>query len=338
VRRLRLLPLPLVLALAGCGGGGHAGPASCAWRSVRSGTPRTEDLTGLSAPDARHVWVVGGIDRPVIRATTDGGRHWRAERVAAGHNGLADVSFPDDRHGWAVGVHNTLAATRDGGATWHTEPAPVHRDGNLYDVDFVDARHGWITGSHGLILATADGGRTWQREDPGTAADVLDPAFADRRHGLVLADDRALRTDDGGRTWTTAFTPRADRSGVVADTALLAGGRGWVSGSQDDGDATHGVVAATTDGGRTWKAHEDTGLDDVRFGAMAFGDARHGWVGGPSGDLLSTEDGAADWTERPSPTRGGAVLAMAFDGAAHGWAVGQAGTVLVCHPNQRRPG
>jgi photosystem II stability/assembly factor-like uncharacterized protein len=54
------------------------------------------------------------IDWPVIRVTADGGKTWRAQH-AAGTNGLSSVAFTDDRHGWAIGVHNLLLATTDGG-------------------------------------------------------------------------------------------------------------------------------------------------------------------------------------------------------------------------------
>ena len=70
--------------------------------------------------------------------------------------------------------------------------------------------------SGGLILATTDGGANWQRQFSGTKLDLLDVAFADSTHGLVVgrrtkgADPLeaqfigsiVLRTMDGGVTWT----------------------------------------------------------------------------------------------------------------------------------------
>ena len=66
-----------------------------------------------------------------------------------GTNGLSGVSFVDASHGWAVGIHNTLLVTSDGGVSWNPENPGIAHDGNLSAVQFLDARHGWIVGEQG---------------------------------------------------------------------------------------------------------------------------------------------------------------------------------------------
>src|SRR5450755_2947782 len=169
-----LLAMAIVVGLAGCGssgsGGSGPGPASCSWHLQRSGES-ADDLSGVAFPDDLHGWAVGGIDRPVIRVSTDGGATWRAQH-AAGTNGLNSVAFTDDRHGWAVGVHNLLLVTTNRGGSWKPGNPDVSHDGNLYGITFVGAQHGWIVGSGGVIRATANGGRTWTAERSGTGEDL----------------------------------------------------------------------------------------------------------------------------------------------------------------------
>ena len=328
-----VLCVGMVAPLIGCAstasGGARVGAPPCRWhvQSVRPGT--SDDLTGLSFPDTAHGWAVGGIDRPTIRATSNGGRSWHAQH-AGGTNGLSAVSFADQRHGWAVGVHNLLLMTSDGGAHWTVENPHLVRDGNLYGVWFVDDQHGWIVGSGGVIETTADGGRTWSAQQSGTSEDLESVQFTDRRHGWIQTDGEILRTADGGASWARSYTAPSRRSQTVAGETFLSPTLGWVSGSQDDGTANHGVVSQTTNGGQRWTTHDITAFDDVRFGAIAFTDARHGWVAGYQGELFYTDDGGANWAEHDPSTVGNRLYAIVFRDATHGWAVGETGTIIAC--------
>lgn len=126
-----------------------------------------------------------------------------------------------------------------------------------------------------------------------------------------------------------------------------------------------GLVYGTTDGGKTWAAH-DTGAA-VTLHGISFVDAAHGFVVGDKGTLLVTEDGAKTWQARTSGTKehllsvytlGNQAWTSGFDGALlhsadggrtwskqnsgttmalesiffldadRGWAVGWSGTIL----------
>jgi photosystem II stability/assembly factor-like uncharacterized protein len=273
---------------------------------------------------------VGGIDRPIIQTTSDGGQVWRAQR-ASGTNGLDEVSFPDDTHGWAVGIHNSLFVTTNGGRTWRKQNPSLKRDGNLYGVSFVDDHHGWIVGSGGVIRVTSNGGRTWNAEQSNTHEDLADVRFIDRDHGWIVAgDSELLSTTDGGVTWTRTFVASSQHGQIAASAFFLNAQRGWMSGSQDDGEANHGVISRTSDGGRTWTTEDVKYFEDVRFDAIAFTDERHGWLSGYQGELWYSDDGGKNWASRPSPTNGDRIYEMEFRDATHGWAVGESGTIAAC--------
>src|SRR5439155_1349290 len=82
-------------------------------------------LFGLHALDKDHAWAVG--DRSILTSTSDGGKTWRARKVAM----EADLSGGE-----------SLAAA----------------DPILYDIKSTDPEHGWIVGEFGKIMHTAGGG------------------------------------------------------------------------------------------------------------------------------------------------------------------------------------
>src|SRR3989475_6943359 len=117
-------------------------------------------LFGLHALDQDHAWAVG--DRSILTSTVDGGKTWRARKVAM----EADLSGGE-----------SLAAA----------------DPILYDIKFTDPGHGWIVGEFGKIMHTADGGETWHEQEKtlmeGTGIfDLLDlPTL----YGVYMAEARA---------------------------------------------------------------------------------------------------------------------------------------------------
>jgi hypothetical protein len=147
---------------------------------------------------------------------------------------------------------------------------------------------------------------------------------------LLTDDGEILRTTDGGATWTPVYSTSSKNSEVIAGDWFLNAREGWVSGSQVDGESNHGVVSHTTDAGRTWKHVDVTYFDDVRFGAIAFVDSRHGWAAGYQGELWYSDDGGESWGSRHTPAEGERIYRMVFRGPGHGWAVGQSGTIEAC--------
>ena len=106
-----------------------------------------------------------------------------------------DVAFTDARTGWLVTDAGTVLATTDGGAAW-TVVEKVEVD--VKAIAATDAGHAWIVGNAlgaagdpgaSAVLRTTDGGATWKRTGFGMAQ-LADVAFADERHGVLVALDR----------------------------------------------------------------------------------------------------------------------------------------------------
>ncbi|CAN7326421.1 YCF48-related protein [Massilia sp. LjRoot122] len=175
----------------------------------------------------------------------------------------------------AVGERGLIALSDDGGASWRQASTPVST--TLTSVSFVDARLGWTAGHAGTILHSADGGATWTLQTEGRAvarqvqasaaneaaaagmasvaaqlvADgpdkpFLDIQFSDARKGVAVgAYGLAVRTRDGGRSWTSFMHQVPNPKGLhlyavrlVGDTVWLAGEQGYFARSANGQDFT----------------------------------------------------------------------------------------------------
>ena len=76
------------------------------------------DFAALAVRD-HHCWIAGAPGSRVMHSS-DGGRSWR-EHATGQSLPIRGLAFPDERHGWAVGVLGTILATRDGGQTWQRQ-------------------------------------------------------------------------------------------------------------------------------------------------------------------------------------------------------------------------
>jgi photosystem II stability/assembly factor-like uncharacterized protein len=295
------------------------------WSAQSSGV--AADLLDVTFVDARNGWAVG--EGGAVLHTSNGGETW--ERQGSGTElTLVRVTFVTPQDGWAVGRFGVIIHTSDGGATWERQGADAALDLHLAGVSFADERTGWVaTESGSAILATTDGGKTWSRKPFGSASARSDMVFIDALRGWVaLSEDGVLHTLDGGDTWEYQHSVRASMNGLF----FLNENDGWIAGwrGKDPGPRfvrflSDGMVARTTDGGRTWARHESgTGkaLWDV-----AFVDAREGWAVGAFGAILYSDDGGLTWTPQPSGTEE-TLRGVAFPDVNNGWAVGNNGVIL----------
>ena len=210
------------------------------------------------------VWAVG--DGGTIAVSHDGGATWQAQRSGASL-ALLDIQFLDASEGWAVGGRpfgdsdyevrgvNTILHTTDGGDTWQKQ---VSSGGSgLVALCVVDTSHAWAVGSGGVVLCTSDGGATWVKRPTGVRTGLTAVHFSDALHGWVGGErGRLLRTSDGGRTWRALrLASWATRLRVLKPDFVDAL-HGYAIFGDPDGFVQMGsgrVVAATDDGGRTWR-------------------------------------------------------------------------------------
>ncbi|GAA2077514.1 WD40/YVTN/BNR-like repeat-containing protein [Actinomadura alba] len=182
----------------------------------------------------------------------------------------------------------------------------------------------------GSALAVTGCGTVRAADDAAAAAPAdggappIDAALVAPGFGWVLTADRLLITRDAGATFTDAKAPvpatRA-RAAVFRDAS-----NGYVTAAS--GDTV--TIAATSDGGRTWRTTtaRDAAAPPVAYGRMrvAFGDASHGVIlaktstsaMSSAATLFATTDGGASWRARPAPVAG----EVAVDPGGRTWLAG----------------
>jgi photosystem II stability/assembly factor-like uncharacterized protein len=122
-------------------------------------------------------------------------------------------------------------------------------------------------------------------------------------------------TADGGTTWTKNETGATERLRAMA---FLDVNRGFVIGD-------HGLLLATTDGGKKWRAQPletKEHLMDITFAGES------GWISGFQGVLLHSADGGKTWAKQSTGTTQTLETVFFLD-QDRGWAVGWAGTILL---------
>jgi photosystem II stability/assembly factor-like uncharacterized protein len=216
-------------ALFASSDGGHA------WRFI-SGTsferivpgalPFGCDKNGFAFATPRRGWAGGNCagGRPFFYRTDDGGRTWRAQRLAGLGSCECDISAPTffTRREGVVIVSGAFETTQfrplarvywtdDGGRSWRGSHAPWGRPSLAAAVAargvawIVTSRRGSIKPPYNRLFRTTDAGRTWRTailpfDAEYDRLDVLDGlhAFA---YSAATPTHSLYSTDDGGRTW-----------------------------------------------------------------------------------------------------------------------------------------
>jgi photosystem II stability/assembly factor-like uncharacterized protein len=176
--------------------------------------------------------------------------------------------------GWAA-TRNKLFWTTDGGTSWKDITPTAARGETITSVTFSDQSHGW------LLLAHRRG------DDPQT--------------GFGRALFYLARTRDGGSSWsvTELTVPNPDPNRGFSEQTWLDFVdtlHGWVLLRSNGNTAMGGgALAATDDGGATWKA-----LGVPAAGPIHFVTAMDGWLDGEANgeagpNLYVTRNGGKEW-------------------------------------------
>jgi len=143
-------------------------------------------------------------------------------------NTLNSVMFVDSQTGWALGEYGTVLKTRDGGASWRSQP--TGGIDALTSGSFVDSQTGWVATRQGAVLRTTDGGDTWARQASDTNRRFDSIFFLDSQNGWALSwngwDRILLKTTNGGESWASVALPSPQVSMITfvdPRTGALAG-------------------------------------------------------------------------------------------------------------------
>ena len=238
--------------------------------------PVDATLTAVSFVDAQRGWAVGHWG--VILATTDGGEHWRQQRLdLANDRPLFALHFFDAEHGVAVGLWSLVLTTGDGGKTWTerklSPPEGVRKaDLNLLGL-FADARGTlFATAERGMVLESTDRGASWRYLPTGYKGSFWSGIALDDGSLLVGGQRGSLyRSADGGERWAAV-----DSGAKQSITAFAKQGSDVVA------VGLEGFVAISRDGGRSFTAQ--TRADRVAL-TSALGDGAGRWLFGSRAGL-----------------------------------------------------
>lgn len=179
-------------------------------------------------------------DHGHILLSVDQGHTWRQQPVPT-RALLTGVSFPDARHGWAVGHDGVILVTDDGGESWTRQDAGDDLETAFLDVCFTSPRRGFAVGAYGKFLETEDGGGTWTATAPMADELHYNSITAGSDGWLYLAGESGtlLVSPDDGRSWHKSELPYAGSLfGVLPleqGRVIAYGLRGHILRSEDHG-------------------------------------------------------------------------------------------------------
>ncbi|HTY10069.1 MAG TPA: T9SS type A sorting domain-containing protein [Bacteroidota bacterium] len=268
------------------------------WKPAGGGPIGSADIYTVSALDANTAFVSSTPDSiTYIYRTTNGGSTWT--QVYSLVDGFIDgIKMIDANNGIAVGDPVggkwTILRTTDGGATWGriaTEPAQAGEEAGWNNAVAVFGTSDiWFGTNASSIYHSTDGGASWSSAQV-PFGNCVSVSFNSAAYGVAGSDSNtAVRTTDGGNTWTP----------------ISIGGSGFVGGVSGAGvdfyAAEGGSVYHSSDRGATWTA-SFTGsigslnhLDFASNGSSAFG-----WIVSSSGDIAAFS-GALSGVERTVST------------------------------------
>jgi photosystem II stability/assembly factor-like uncharacterized protein len=242
-----------LVAWAGCTGGHvfRTVDGGASWTADTVAGAARLDFRGIKAFDANTAVIASAgpaeQGQAHIYRTVDGGRHWSLTWSDTTKGIFLDgLAFWDARHGFTfsdpIGGKFVILTTDDGGSTW-TRAAPANIPPVLPNeaafaasntqLAVQGSSNAWIAtggGKEARVFRSTDRGRTWSVASsglPGAASSGLfGIAFSDAKHGIAVGGDyaiargptdRAVRTSDGGATWTgvNVASPDGVSTGLV---------------------------------------------------------------------------------------------------------------------------
>ncbi len=209
------------------------------------------------------------------------------------------------------------------------EPMNYPDDVTVDSAYFANDQVGWVSGrgAGGMLLHTVDGGKHWnlQLGDPKSSeAEIKDLHFLDATHGWARQGGNFLRTSDG-TNWQVVGTYPGD----FGRYTFISPNDGFES----FGPYTGSTIAATHDGGRSWKnvfqcetSLQVNGLTrnvGCMINDLNFPTPRIGYgVGGSFNDgftlVAKTEDGGATWRVIFASTELAPATGVVFQDENHG--------------------
>ena len=335
-------------------------------RTTATITPIPPALPAVNSPALIHIdfqdvnngWGIAVNDNGDILRTVDGGTTWlNATPPGLGSIGSSTSLFVLNVNTvWILVPGNdfftaSLYRTRDGGATWNSNPVPFG-DAHL---QFLDASTGRALADRGAgsgsqtveLYQTSDRGVTWvsvfhnDASQPGSSDSLPlsgiknGMTFLDANIGWVTGsiavdgDVYLFVTHDGGISWTQpslSLPAGYETYRYIPQAPIFFGQDGYLPLILYEPGMTALTFYVTQDGGATWTGDPTDANKVIVPGRFAFADVLHAWSwdGGPM--LYSTSDGTQTWNALPiGPDLSGKLHQVEFvptgSNAFVGWAL-----------------
>lgn len=205
-----------------------------------------------------------------------------------------------------------------------------------------DTLHIWVSSNFGDIVYSNDGGRNWNRFNLNACCLPLEGGIArsfffldtltgwiagTAYNGAPIAESFRLRTNDGGKSWTTQLD-----SGYKQGAQILFLNRRRGFDLLVDGCSYKDTFLVTNDSGKTWQPQR-TGIPSCLIGLFQFPDSINGCgvfrysppVPGDTFGLMRTRDGGDTWAALPVPSAYCHGARIFFMDSLNGW-------LLQCEP------
>lgn len=246
--------------------------------------PEGLHVNGL-AQSGKRIVAVGEQGRILVADDPKG--PWREATVnpQRGSN-LNNVAFVGNKRVLAVGHDSWILRSEDGGETWTEVALDMEKSEPLLGIAGPFDGRLFAFGAFGQLQVSSDEGRSWQRETlvdadagkpalPKPAPEAADDPFADPFSNFQVQSSGIAERH------FNAMTQAADGS------LILVGERG--------------LIARSTDGGRTWKAGEPVYAGSF-FGVLSL-PSKALVVYGMRGNAFHSEDFGVTWTRSEVPEK-----------------------------------
>lgn len=209
---------------------------------------------------------------------------------------------------------NTMLVSTDSGVSWARNEFGA---GTVSIIDIAVCPNGSFQALdfyHKVWSGSADG-RTWIANSlPAEFTPLALTCRADGQLWVVGSETTMASSADEGKTWQVQSLKE---DAMLRTVQFLDPKQGIATGE-------FGVVAVTSDGGRSWQRRSGLGKDFYPYAAH-FDDPRNGWVSGIAGAILHTNDGGLNWTQQGNAT--GASFYALIKHAGRLFAVGDGGRI-----------
>ena len=215
----------------------------------------------------------------------DRGETWVQARDVPTRNTITDITFTDDKVGFAVGHDATILKTEDGGESWMLKYIERRGENPLFGLDFSGPDYGIAVGAFSTVMETKDGGETWTQRplvEGGYDDFHLNGLFSDAAGNMYIPAEFGVvyKSTDGGRTFEGIQTPY---EGSFWGGLPLANGDLLIWGMR-------GNAYVSKDGASSWLRSE-TNTDRSISGGTQLADGRVVLTGLSGLVLISTDNG-----------------------------------------------